>query len=350
MLNTAVARTLLLMAWLVVPAIAAAQAPDATTTETNRGPIVPFLEGTDVFVTSDDGVVFEAGIFPHLVVAQNYTDMLRIDPQARAERKRKRFAYAISGTPAVRLRMFEEVSRPVRTPSYMPRGNVQILFSPNIEQALGALLTRDAGTTVVSFWEGHAIVGHHSNGQDGCLYTDQIRVDELCITDPLIPPVQPREINRRDGSFSTNYIRVGANYRRSLVDSTMRTFGHWSLRAEIEQHPRAWMDEEITELYGRTRLGVGASAARSKMGWCRKRLDGSAFLQYIHGAPDEVWPVTISVEAACFPTENGGWGLFARFYGGQDYYNLGFLDNITRMHVGVTYNQDGFFRFLMGPP
>jgi hypothetical protein len=31
--------------------------------------------------------------------------------------------------------------------------------------------------------------------------------------------------------------------------------------------------------------------------------------------------------------------------GGQDYYNLGLLENIQRVHVGATFNQSGFFRF-----
>jgi hypothetical protein len=49
--------------------------------------------------------------------------------------------------------------------------------------------------------------------------------------------------------------------------------------------------------------------------------------------------------AACYPTRQGGWGIFVRYYGGQDYYNLGLLDNIQRVHVGATFNQSGFFRF-----
>src|SRR5688572_26998492 len=63
------------------------------TTEANRAPIIPFLEGTDVFWTLvkkdalDDNPVFlpnklEANIFPHLMFYQNFTDILDIDRQA----------------------------------------------------------------------------------------------------------------------------------------------------------------------------------------------------------------------------------------------------------------------------
>jgi hypothetical protein len=48
---------------------------------------------------------------------------------------------------------------------------------------------------------------------------------------------------------------------------------------------------------------------------------------------------------SCFPWENGGWGFFVRFYSGQDYYNIGFLERINRLHFGATFNQSGFFRF-----
>src|SRR5262245_49549600 len=61
-------------------------------TATKRAPIIPFLEGTDVFWTLvkkdalDDHRVWapnklEANIFPHLVFYQNVTDVLNVDDQ-----------------------------------------------------------------------------------------------------------------------------------------------------------------------------------------------------------------------------------------------------------------------------
>jgi hypothetical protein len=71
----------------------------------------------------------EANIFPHLVVYQNFSDILDIEEQMRrgVTRVRER-AISISGTPSVRIRMLRETSAPVRTPSYMPRGNVQLIL------------------------------------------------------------------------------------------------------------------------------------------------------------------------------------------------------------------------------
>src|SRR5687767_8819291 len=109
-------------------------APQGSATETNQPPIIPFLEGTDVFWTvqrgSDGDPVFpnllEADLFPHLVASQNFSSTLDIEEQSRRGLERfKEFSYSISGTPAVRIRMLRDISAPVRTPSYMPRVNAQ---------------------------------------------------------------------------------------------------------------------------------------------------------------------------------------------------------------------------------
>jgi len=68
-------------------------------------------------------------------------------------------------------------------------------------------------------------------------------------------------------------------------------------------------------------------------------------LEAIVGHPDSVWPVAVMAQFTCYPTPRGGWGFFIRYYGGQDYYNLGLLDNIQRVHVGATFLQSAFFRF-----
>jgi hypothetical protein len=328
--------------------------------------VMPFLEGTDVFVSNVGGTLFEANIFPHLVVWQNFTDAISVQelrpvsekPDVRAERVKanlQRIRWSISGTPAVRIRMFHEVSNPVRTPSYMPRVNIQ-MFWANVAEALENANRKRTGAAskhpTMNLWEAHGIVGHHSNGQDGCFYNTQHRPDgaENC-EPPLSPDAKTAQalINRHDGSFSTNYFKLGMNYRLNWVDAkTLVAFRELSAKAEVEQHPRSWMDQHEVDLYGRTR--VNTSGAFAIRGWkyvCPSRIETRGWLNYIFGAPSSlssswVW----SAQASCFPTPAGGWGVFARYYSGQDYYNLGFLDDIHRWEIGATYNQDGFFRFI----
>lgn len=370
---------------------AAPQSPSAPdTTETNRGAIMPFLEGTDVFWTlwrfedlrptpgssSEPSRFFptklEADIFPHLVVAQNFTDVVDIDRQAsRGADRVKEFAYSISGTPAVRIRMLRDVSAPVRTPSFMPRVNVQFLWARNFKAALTATRALASARTPVSneaaradmgaafaelpsvsLWEAHFIGGHHSNGQDGCITTEQERIPANT-GDCLPAGVTPTEanVNRRDGSFSTNYVRTGINYSRNWMNGStdLQAVREARLRAEFEYHPRAWVDENIVDIYGRARLLLGGAYAVKGAGLCKKRLEGSAGIVWNPGVVDTVPELSTTVQASCFPTVNGGWGFFARLYTGQDYYNVGFLDKITRIHVGATFNQTDFFRFRRRP-
>ncbi|MCL4849594.1 MAG: hypothetical protein KJ066_23825 [Acidobacteria bacterium] len=365
-------------------------------TETNPGPGVPFLEGTDVFWTvraADDDRWFpyklEADIFPHLVVAQNFDAIVDLDEIARrrqdATRGPKEFAYAISGTPAVRIRMLREVSAPVRTPSYMPRVNFQVLWARNFKaemesqvdaalkrrakaleaprgEAAGAEARRQdpvdalrdalAALPSVSLWEAHVIVGHHSNGQDGCTSGEQTREPdtERCLPEGVVP--RRETVNRRDGSFSTNYVRTGINYSRNWMsgEADLQAEREARARVEFEWHPRGAVDEDIVDIYGRARLLLGGAYAKREAGFCRKRLEGSAGLVWNPGVAEGVPETSWTLQVSCFPTPNGGWGLFARFYTGQDYYNIAFLDGITRLHVGATFNQGEFFRFRRKPP
>jgi hypothetical protein len=361
-----------------VTASAQTVAPPGTANATNQPPIIPFLEGTDVFWTvqrgSDGDPVFpnllEADLFPHLVVSQNFTSTLDVVEQSRRGlRGFKEFSYSISGTPAVRLRMLRDISAPVRTPSYMPRVNAQFLWTRGLkdcdpsrskadchaseaavrgmEQVPGAVVEevrKLMAVPRVSVWEAHVIVGHHSNGQDGCLLNTQTREPS---TDQCVPSGTPtaETINRRDGSFSTNYVRTGINYSRNWMEANLEATREARLRVEVEHHPRAWIDDEIEELYGRTRLIGAAAYATRHVRFCQRRFEGSASLTWNPGVVETVTEWSTSAQASCFPFRRGGWGFFARYYRGQDYYNSGFLDEISRLHIGATFNQSGFFSF-----
>ncbi len=349
-----------------LPAAAhAQQIPPADATETNRPPIIPFLEGTEIYWTlqSGDGDrarfpnALEGDIFPHLVAYQNFTDVIDIDAQQLRGRDRIReFAISISGTPAVRIRMTRDVSRPVRTPSYMPRGNFQILWARGLrDNVQRAAVTSDVAEALsrlpnVGLWEAHFIVGHHSNGQDGCITTLQER-DPPDTGDCAPPGIVPDSdtINRVDGSFSTNYFRVGVNYSRNWMTNVveLQAVKELRFRAEYEHHPRAWVDEDTVDLIGRSRLNLGTAYTVKGVRPCQRRLEGSVGIVWNPGVVESDPDLSFSwfPQLSCYPFENGGWGFFVRFYSGQDYYNIGFLDRINRLHFGATFNQSGFFRF-----
>jgi hypothetical protein len=337
------------------------------TTETNRAPIIPFLEGTDVFWTVQRRRAggdtrfpnkLEGDIFPHLVVAQNFASVIDVDEQLSrgARNATKEFAYSISGTPGVRIRMLRETSAPVRTPSYMPRGNFQLLWARGIKEALEQpdrrLFTALAGLPRVGLWEAHFVIGHHSNGQDGCITVGQARVPPRtgpCQPEVVVPTAE--NINRIDGSFSTNYMRAGINYSRNWMTLTreLQAVRELRVKGEFEYHPRKWVDDDIVELYGRARVNYQAAYAARGIRGCPKRLEGSVSGVWNPGVVETVTSWSHAFQVSCFPAVKGGWGYFARLYRGQDYYNIGFLDEITRLHVGATFNQSDFFRFRRRP-
>jgi hypothetical protein len=62
-----------------------------------------------------------------------------------------------------------------------------------------------------------------------------------------------------------------------------------------------------------------------------------------------IGPTGNQADATCTFNDGGGWGLSARFYRGQDYYNLGFAQSIPRLQFGFHHENDGFLRFLRRP-
>ena len=199
--------------------------------------------GSDVFPNR-----LEADLFPHLVASQNFSSTLDVVAQSRRGVERfKEFSYSISGTPAVRLRMLRAVSAPVRTPSYMPRVNAQFLWTRGLKDCDPSNPKAECRATAARSGSG--------SGQDGLARTlrrsqagggsARERVGGAHhrrssleragrvppghadtrppTTGECVPPgtLTAETINRRDGSFSTNYIRTGINYSRNWMESNL---------------------------------------------------------------------------------------------------------------------------------
>jgi len=315
-------------------------------------------DGSYLFQHSDGQLVFEAQLAPDVRIVDNVSRQLQrvLEPG-----KPRVFAYSVFGTFLVRLRMFDTTSSPVRTPSYMPKGTVQLAWLKNLSKADPDTAPEALLNGPIEMWLVSAIpFGHHSNGQDGCLFTTQVRVDDECVPEP--PPNPGSEtVNKVDGSFSTNYIRMGLQYRRLYPrgddpgDIRSITRREWGVGASLELNPSGYLGGSISDtlrpLYGPTRLGIRGDVVVGN--WhpplLRRFTCGRAWadlsLKFIYGAADSVDTVTTSVEAACLPGNWGGAGLFVRYYRGQDYYNASFLENINRLQFGVTFMHGRFLAF-----
>lgn len=315
-------------------------------------------DGSYLFQHTDGDLVFEAQLAPDVRVVDNVAESLRrvLEPT-----KPRVFAYSVYGTFLLRVRMFDERSNPVRTPSYMPKASIQLAWLKNLSTADPATEPEKIINGPIEMWLVHAIpFGHHSNGQNGCLFTDQVRVDDECVSFRTVPNA-PRSINLENGSFSTNYVRAGVNYRRLYPagddpdDTRPITRREWGLGAHFEVHPTGYVggsiDEELRPLYGTKRLKTTADVVAGN--WPVPLLTrvtcGRAWaelsVEYINGAASSVPKLGTTIEASCLPAGWGGSGLFVRYYRGQDYYNASFLNSISRLQFGITFLQAKFLAF-----
>ena len=78
------------------------------------------------------------------------------------------------------------------------------------------------------------------------------------------------------------------------------------------------------------------------------RAEIKGFARIIVEPVEDVPSLAVSAEGQCLFKQTN-WGLFARYYTGQDYYNLAFQDDVKRFQFGMTYSQEGFLRFRPKP-
>jgi hypothetical protein len=174
-----------------------------------------------------------------------------------------------------------------------------------------------------------------------------------------VSPPTVKTVNTKDGSFSTNYIEAMVFYGRMALDSEGAQAGdfatrwEWRAGAGIQLNPEGYIGGAIkpalAERYGPTRILAAATAAR-RDAWRCGRLSGETRLQILTGDHPDVPALIAQVEGGCFPRRWGGAGIFLRLYSGQDYYNLGFTEKITRLQFGVTLQRDQFLSFRAANP
>lgn len=305
-----------------------------------------------VFGDTDGGLVFEAQVAPDLLIVSNIAAQLA---RVHDTPERVRRAYAVYATPMFRLRMFRESSNPVRTPSYMPKVSAQYVWFKKIGDGTDDEPSRGP----IRAWALDAVLfGHHSNGQNGCLFLDQARgSDDECAPEET-DGAASRPVNTKDGSFSTNYLRAIVGYRRMYLrgdnsgEPARVTRTEWGVRVGYEAHPGWYGPGKISEAlrvrYGANRVLAGFDAAfrdRAPVPWLDlARIEVRVTAMYIHDGPPDM-PMVYSGEAFVLPRTWGGTGLFARYYYGQDYYNVAFTRKINRLQFGVTWGQSKFLPF-----
>jgi hypothetical protein len=210
------------------------------------------------------------------------------------------FAFVL--TPKIVLRMFNEDSSPVRSPSFMPRAAVFVWFQQRV-------------TGAPTFY-GSVTLSHHSNGQAGPFFADD------------------GSVNHQDGSFSTNYLDF-AVYGTGF---TGRFLGWSSL--SLQWHPGFNQDPQLKGRYGLVRLNLATTIVADLPLHGQINLRVTAILDDFQRASKtatlralERFPFSLSYSMTVPGIDLG---VYLGYYIGHDYYNIWFDRVIHTIQIGIS--------------
>jgi hypothetical protein len=227
--------------------------------------------------------------------------------------------FGLEMTPQIILRMYDQYSHPVRTPSYMPKAT---LF-------YHALKMPDHKYDLFTFFT----FGHHSNGQDGQFFQSD------------------SSINIINGSFATNYFRGGIIFSYPEKEiftplSNLKFSGNYFILREpylkvMYGKWRFFADLESTINLSKERGNIfNDNKSKSKLigsmhiGWIASDL--------INANPIDVKRLIFSYTITYQPSFINEIALFTRFYYGQDYYNINFERTLKVLQFGLAINNFHF--------
>lgn len=211
-------------------------------------------------------------------------------------------------TPQVIIRMYQEVSFPVRSPSYIPQ--LTLYYS---------LIEKGNNKNISLF----SRIAHHSNGQEGDFFMDD------------------GDINTKSGDFSTNYFEGGI--MKTNFNKRFKAFQFF--KSSLEVHPQSWSSAELAGIYSKVRWHNAFSIFKLS----NKNIDP----KQRHA------DISVKGEAIWMFAELNGWestsinrlnlyftffyhpkflediGLFISFYHGLDYYNICFNHQIDVLRFGI---------------
>ncbi|APQ16101.1 hypothetical protein [Maribacter hydrothermalis] len=236
-------------------------------------------------------LMFEANVNPNFII-----------------RNRKESNLMAVLTSQIMIRMYNENSYPVKTPSYIP----QITFY---------YLTGDKNPA-----NHYTIFGkfaHHSNGQDGDFYTTQ------------------GEINIQNGNFATNFLELG--FIKTGFSKTLNATKFF--KSSFEIHPRSWMLEELHGQYSGFRWHNAFFAYKLPMKMGHR---GSIKADFSLKA-ETTWLIdnindwdtfnlkrfNIGLTFYYHPKFLEDIGFFIQLYHGVDYYNINFQNRLDIIRFGI---------------
>lgn len=209
-------------------------------------------------------------------------------------------------TPQIIIRMFQEESFPVRTPSYIPQ--LTVYYALN-------------GSPPYSNLNAFGRIAHHSNGQEGDFYLENGKINHL------------------SGSFSTNFFELGLI--KTSYNAKLKAQQFFSTSIEI--HPPGFSIPELDNIYSKYRWHTAFSVFKMPINSPREdnkaRFSLKAKTTWLFGNINN-WKnldkkrLELSLTLAYYPPFLEDIGLFASFYRGRDYYNIYFDNQLTVIRFG----------------
>ncbi len=240
-----------------------------------------------------DPLIFEAYVSPFF--------LLRLKDDAK---------WGATLTPAILLRMYNEKSLPVKTPSYMPQITFYQLLDNKTEKITYTFLT----------------LAHHSNGQ----------ADSFFLPDG--------SINTLSGSFSTNFIEFGLFFNKRL--SKNFPSGEF-FQSSLQIHLDVDRTTELEKRYSFYRWNNNFRVFRFPIGKDKGDLIHAPKLQttvettWLFGKLNDVKSFDLdkrfnfSITFNYHPEIFRDISFFLNFYSGADYYNIYFNERINALRIGI---------------
>jgi len=235
------------------------------------------------------------------------------------------------------LRLYNENSKPVKTPSYKVfLGWQRILSTKNNNFVTAAFET-----------------GHYSNGQTGAAFstefeegTDGGNAAYDAITDNTNLSAI---LNRASGNFSTNLSRLSLNYRINEFDSMEKPTKIHSFTVTYQLYHNRFMgifdfggfNPNDIAIYGRHQVEL-TYGYTGYLKDARYSLEQEVYLRF--GSHPSVDFYRSESRGIIYPWDND-FGFFAEFSFGFDDYNYRFVDSFPRLSIGVTW--DWFSPFVI---
>jgi hypothetical protein len=211
-------------------------------------------------------------------------------------------------TPQIILRMYDERSYPVRTPSYIPQVTVYYM------------LTEFGSSRNLSLYGRFA---HHSNGQDGDFFLEN------------------GEVNLLTGDFSRNYFETG--FIKTYFNTRFNAYQFF--KTSIEIHPQGWGSDELEGIYRMYRWHNAISIFKlpiketmSTKNNADISIKGEA--TWMFGDVNDLNAISterlnLGLTFYYHPKFLEDIGLFVQYYHGTDYYNMYFGHRLDVLRFGL---------------